>query len=82
MNKTFSIAVIAALALALTVATFAGTTQSVQAAKLPKVIICHEGFDEETNSTSFTTLNINAHAVAKHIANHGDVLGPCPEVTE
>lgn len=76
--STTTIALATITALALITLAFIQTSVPVMAAKPAKVTICHVGFDEDTNSTTFKTLNISAKAVAKHIANHGDTLGVCP----
>ena len=35
----------------------------------PKVVLCHNGH----------TIEVSVEAAAKHMINHGDEMGPCPE---
>jgi len=80
-SKTIHIglAILAIASLATLVFIQTNSVVSVAAVKQTKVTICHEGFDEDTNSTTFKTINIGPKAAAKHLANHeGDTPGPCP----
>jgi hypothetical protein len=40
-----------------------------------KMTICHQT-GSDTNPE--VTITVSANAVAKHVNNHGDTLGPCP----
>lgn len=62
--------------------------KGVHAGGTTKVELCHVGTEEVTDPvtgevtevTTFETIVVGAPAADSHIANHGDTLGPCPEV--
>lgn len=41
-----------------------------------KVTICHHTHSQKN---PFVTITVSEHAVAAHVRNHGDTIGPCPE---
>jgi len=79
-NNTIATAIAVIAALGILATAFTTATTAAFADPAPKVTICHVGEDEETGEITFNTITVSGNAVDKHIENHGDTLGPCPEV--
>ena len=75
-NNTFvtTIAIVTALALLTLVITT--QAQTAEAAKKPRIVICH--VPEGEAPVNGTTKTLPAPAAAAHLRNHGDFPGPCP----
>jgi hypothetical protein len=52
------------------------TTPTTDQYPTSKVTICHHTHSQKN---PFVTITVSQNAVAAHVRNHGDTIGPCPE---